>query len=237
WSARSSSTPAAGGTLSRRQGGTGWSGWTRQRRSSVGSSAKQRLQGVDIAQGADEPPRAFVRPRLRRAVPRTLGCPQGTQAFALAARFGRLLVERLGHLRRPAAIAQPEHRDVEQLIAAADPQGIPDAHGTRRLRALPTHLDLAVLDRVARQAARLEEPRRPEPQVQAHRAGGFDGRSRCHRTIVEKPGGSGLNRDDAAAAGPTPQHPKRKRPPGGGRCCASRGADYSAAAASAFALA
>src|SRR5690606_29126270 len=102
-----------------------------------------------------------------------------------AARLRRLgfLVQRLRDAGGPAGIAEPEHGHFERFTGAFDGQRFAAAQHARRLRALPVHLDLAGADRLAREAARPVEPRRPQPEVEAYRVrrllrgggGGFGG--------------------------------------------------------------
>ena len=71
----------------------------------------------------------------------------------------------------PASWDAIEHEDAPAFLAARDHQRVADAHAARRFRALPADIDLAGLDGVPGQRARLVEARRPQPEVEA------DGRS------------------------------------------------------------
>src|SRR5690606_34569226 len=59
--------------------------------------------------------------------------------------------------------------DLEDFLAARDPQHAPHLHAARGLGALAVHVHLAGLDRLLGQAARAEEARRPEPDVEPDR--------------------------------------------------------------------
>jgi len=62
---------------------------------------------------------------------------------------------------RAAHVAERQHFDLETFGAARDDQRIADAYAARGFGALPADIDLAGLDGVFRQCARLVETRRP----------------------------------------------------------------------------
>src|SRR5690606_20603048 len=103
----------------------------------------------------------------------------GIEAFALPAHGGDaplaallvLDVQRAGERCGPAALAERAHRDDPFVGSDAYRQPIADAHRPRGLHALVTDLDLAAFDGLRGRRAGLEEPRRPQPLVDAHAPG------------------------------------------------------------------
>ena len=68
-----------------------------------------------------------------------------------------------------ASLAQARDVDFKQQFAAGDAQAVINPHQPRGLGTLAVDLDLAALDRLLSQTARLEKPRRPQPLVQSYR--------------------------------------------------------------------
>ncbi len=80
-------------------------------------------------------------------------------------RLGRLLVQRRGDARRTAPVGDAGDDDRPADLAAPDLERVADPDLLRGLHPLSADLDVAAGDGVGRRAARLEEPRRPEPPV------------------------------------------------------------------------
>jgi hypothetical protein len=80
-------------------------------------------------------------------------------------------VHRGGHRRRPALVGEHRDGDLDALAAAADRQDVAHVHRLGRLAAGAIDLDLAAVDGLLGQRAGLEEARRPQPLVGAHRVG------------------------------------------------------------------
>src|SRR5690606_30851721 len=131
------------------------------------------LQGVDVAQGADQAAGALVGLAFGCLVAGAFGSASGTQFRAALARRVGFGIEGLGDAGGSAGIAEPEYGHFEQFGRTLDLQRLAAAQRARRLGPLAIDFDLAVLDRLARQAARLEEARRPQPEVEAHRVRGL----------------------------------------------------------------
>src|SRR5690606_14996707 len=117
--------------------------------------------GVDVAEGTDQAAGALVGLAFGGLVAGAFGSASGTQFRAALARRVGFGIEGLGDAGRPAGIAEPEHGHFEQFGRTLDLQRLAAAQRARRLGPLAIDFDLAVLDRLARQAARLEEARRP----------------------------------------------------------------------------
>src|SRR5204862_832791 len=79
-----------------------------------------------------------------------------------------LLVERRGDARRAAALGDARDHDRPPHFADPHLDDVGGAHVLRRLHALAVDPDVAPGDGVGREAAGLEEPRRPEPLVDAN---------------------------------------------------------------------
>src|SRR5688500_5108006 len=144
------------------------------------------LQRVDVAQRADQASRALVRLGFWRTV---AGARRGAVgALCGAARAGSLAlgVQGLGDAGRPARVAEAAHFDLEAFLAARDLQRIADADRARGLRALATDLDLAGFDGLLRQAARPEEARGPQPDIDADAGGRGVGRGRHGQTVARR---------------------------------------------------
>src|SRR5690606_38899976 len=124
---------------------------------------------IAVAQRLDQATRTLVRALLRRPV--AVAHRRPLLALLLAGLPGGLAlrIQRLCHRRRPARIAEPEHLDLESLLAAAHPQPFTHPDRARRLRTLPDHFDLAGLHRLLGEAAGAEEARGPQPHVHANR--------------------------------------------------------------------
>src|SRR5690606_13744762 len=129
--------------------------------------ANASSERVDVPEGADQTSGALVGPAFRWLVAGPLGRTGRPRVLACLPRRRGLGVQRLRDFRRTPGVAQPQYLEFEHLLAPGDPQRIAHPHCARGLRALPAHLDLAGLDRLPREAAGLEEPRGPQPQVQA----------------------------------------------------------------------
>src|SRR5690606_10895397 len=127
-------------------------------------------EGVDVAECADQAAGALVGLALGRAEAVARRPAQLRGLLAGRARVLRLPVQRLRHRRRAAIVRQPQHLDLEHVLATRHAQLVAHAHRTRRLRPLAPDLDLAGLHRLPRQAAGAEEARRPQPHVDAHAA-------------------------------------------------------------------
>src|SRR5688572_2359431 len=114
------------------------------------------------------PPVAFRRAPLD--VNRRIGAPATKldQPLALGAAPRRFLVKlaRLG--RRPSLVGERLNAHVPLELAHTDRYEITRLERMSRFRALAVQLHLTGVDRALREAARLEEARRPQPLVQAH---------------------------------------------------------------------
>ncbi len=88
------------------------------------------------------------------------------EPFARCDARGRFGIERARRRRGTALRRQPGDRDDAAVLAAPDRQFIADVDGPGRLRANAIDLDLAAIDRLAGEAARPEEARSPQPDVE-----------------------------------------------------------------------
>src|SRR5690606_8753567 len=89
-------------------------------------------------------------------------------AFARGETFGRFLVQGLRNDRRTTRGAGRDDTDDKALDASRDAQSIIDMNQSRRFRGSIVDLDLAALDGLLGEAARLVETRGPKPNIQAH---------------------------------------------------------------------
>src|SRR5207342_819309 len=126
------------------------------------------LQRVDVAQCANEPPRTLVRFGVGRLVACTLGGPG--RALVVTPHFRRLalLVQCLRNACLPAPIAKRPDFDLDHFLSTRDTQRITHPDSTGGFGALAADLDLAGIDRLARETARPEEACGPQPLVQPH---------------------------------------------------------------------
>src|SRR5262249_55528531 len=88
--------------------------------------------------------------------------------FALRPAFSRFFVEQPRLRRGAALVGERLHGYLPFVVADADGDRLAGLHVVGRLDALVAELDLPRLDRLLRQAARLEETRGPEPFVDTH---------------------------------------------------------------------
>ena len=93
---------------------------------------------------------------------------------------GGLLVEEGGLGRGPAGVAHGPDDHRVFIRPEAQPEFVADLHLTRWFRSVAVHGDLAAGDRVDGNRTRLEEPRGPEPLVEADRAERFASGFPCH---------------------------------------------------------
>src|SRR6266536_5423957 len=117
--------------------------------------------------------------------PAGAGRPVGRRRLTRARRLGwrEIFVERARRGRRAATIV--ERQDLDDAAAALrqrDPDQIAGADRLGRLGRLLVDVDLAARARVGGEAARLEEPRGPEPFVDPQRRLGL------HRGQYDRPG-------------------------------------------------
>src|SRR6185312_10141355 len=151
--------------------------------------ATTRSERVDIAKRPDQPPCALVRLRRRRRV--SLHAPLLAQRLARRAAFVGLAIKRLRDARRPALLAERGDVDDERLLAAPDAHAVACVQSLRRLCRRIVAIDLAALDRLLGERARLEEARGPEPDIEAHGwRGGMGGSLRIGGHRPRNRGGS-----------------------------------------------
>src|SRR6185312_11588094 len=81
------------------------------------------------------------------------------------------LAQRLRHAGRAALVRQRQHLDLQPLLAPADLQLVARAQRLGRLAAAAVDVDLAAVDRLLGETARLEEARGPQPHVDAYFGG------------------------------------------------------------------
>src|SRR4051812_37634258 len=75
----------------------------------------------------------------------------------------------MGDAGRPTTRGHGRHGDFENVVATHDPQRVSDTDAACGFRPLARHVDLARLDGLPRETARLEEARRPQPQIEPNR--------------------------------------------------------------------
>src|SRR5438067_2966073 len=135
-----------------------------------GSSPSGKLGALVVVAGAQPPlviaARLLRRPSLetRRGQRAHLGREHGAARAALL----RFLVESRGHGCRPAHPGQTLHGDVMLERRLGDRDAVAELERLGGLRTLAVDRDVARVDRLHRERARLEEARRPQPLVDAH---------------------------------------------------------------------
>src|SRR5687768_1264694 len=131
------------------------------------SRARGSLQGVEVAERADQPARALVGLGFGRLVAAGFQAPALALGQAARAAFFRFGIEGLGDLRRAALLAERAHLDLVQLAGARDFQLLADAQRPCGLEVLAADGHAPGLDRGLGERTRLEEARGPQPQVEA----------------------------------------------------------------------
>src|SRR5262245_27354642 len=163
---RRNSSPAASGTLA----------WPRARaRARGGGRAPRgvsRLASVARLRAAQRLESAAVllrRPRAEVRAERARELVLARALLALGDRLWRLLVERLRDARRPALLGNAAHDHDAAHHSDRDLERVVRVHVLRRFHALAVHVHAAADHCLGRGAACLEEPRGPQPLVDAHR--------------------------------------------------------------------
>jgi hypothetical protein len=84
----------------------------------------------------------------------------------------RFLVEPLRNFGRSATLGDLLHAELPLEVALPQPNLVAGLHHFRALRPVAVHIDFAAVDRLGRKGTRLEEPRGPQPLVEADLTGG-----------------------------------------------------------------
>src|SRR5690606_31523899 len=138
-------------------------------------------------------------------------------------------IELLRNAGWPAHLTERDGVELEAILAARHAQAIAHSHQLGRLATRAVDLDLAAFDRLAGEGSRLEEARRPQPDVEADARGadgsehGFHVRMIAHACIdrmkhprlLTEPGQPG-------ASGARCARRSRRRPAGQGHPSAPR---------------
>jgi len=105
---------------------------------------------------------------LRTTVRRRCGQASiGATCFSRGDALGRFFVVGTRFGRGPAAHGNAANNHFETLLLARDQESIVDMNHSRRLHAIAIHMHKAALHRVRCKRAALEEPRKPQPFINA----------------------------------------------------------------------